>query len=67
MIASLMDMTPLLVPPTSGAAPSTSTMTTSTHPVLGILVSSSSQESLDHLEVALLACIDEAFRSRLQK
>ena len=55
-----MHMTPLLVPPTSGAPPPTSTMmTSSTHIGLGLLVSSSSQESLDHLEVAIVAGPDE--------
>ena len=63
MIAFLMHMhmhmTPLLVPPTSGASPPTSTMTSSSHLVIGILVSSSSQESLDQFEVALAAGQDE--------
>ena len=51
----LVHITPLLVPPTSDAPPPTNTMTSCTHIALGLLVSSSSKESLDHFEVAIEA------------
>ena len=56
-IASAMRMTPLLVPPTSGTSPPTNTimMTSITHIDLGLYVSSSGQESLDHLVVTIVA------------
>ena len=54
-----MHMAPLLVPPTSCASTPTNIVTSITHIVLGLYVSSSSQESLNCLKVALVAGLDQ--------